>query len=138
MIMSNCRTISVLLAGVAIVMGAGRVFIAGMDGYLDKNFVTSTLFYNEKFDTNDYELNLERHKWNERYLNQIDKYIREHGGEGIHIITPTSHSSFHKKFQQLYKLKLMNRFEELKGILEKGRYFQGCMWCGQRRSKGSV
>jgi len=95
-IQTSCRTISVLLIGVAIVMGAGRVFIAGMDGYLNKNLITGNLFYEEKFEPSEYELNLERHHWNEKFLRQIDAYIKDHGGEGIHIITPTSHSAFYK------------------------------------------
>ena len=95
-IMCNCRTISVLLIGVAIVMGAERVFVAGMDGYLDKNRVSSALFYDEKFEPTEQELNVERHQWNERFLSQIDRYLRRDGGEGIHILTPTSHSAFYK------------------------------------------
>jgi len=95
-IMSNCRTISVLLIGVAICMGAKRVFVAGMDGYMDKKLVSRTLFYKEKFDATDYDLNMKRHHWNEHFLKQIDNYLQKNGGEGIHIITPTSHSSFYK------------------------------------------
>ncbi len=96
MIQSNCRTISVLLVGLAIVMGAKRIFIAGMDGYLHKSSVKSTLFYEEKVDPQDLELNIERHHWNERFLHQIDRYIQEKGQEGIHILTPTTHQSFYK------------------------------------------
>lgn len=90
----NCRTVSVLLIGVAIVMGGRRFFVAGMDGYLDKK--TGKLFYNEKFDPEEYELNVQRHQWNEYFLKQIDKYIQDRGNEGLHIITPTSHQSFYK------------------------------------------
>lgn len=95
-IMANCRTISVLLAGVAVVMGAKRIFLAGMDGYLHKDSVNGSLFYDEKFDPQEHQLNVERHNWNEKFLNQIDAYIRQMGGEGIHIITPTSHQTFYK------------------------------------------
>ncbi len=95
-IMSNCRTVSVLLIGVAICMGAKRIFVAGMDGYMDKKLAGKTLFYEEKFDTADYDLNMERHRWNEHFLKQMDDYLQKDGGEGIHIITPTSHSSFYK------------------------------------------
>ena len=97
-ITSNCRTISVLLAGVAVVMGAERVFIAGMDGYLNVND-TGSLFYREKFDTAEHELNVERHRWNEKFLHQIDGFIREQGGEGLHILTPTGHSAFYKSIE---------------------------------------
>lgn len=95
-IQSNCRTISVLLLGVAIVMGANRIFIAGMDGYLGKSYLKDTLFYNEKIEPAEEEFLVERHHWNERFLCQIDRYLQENGMEGIHIITPTCHQSFYK------------------------------------------
>lgn len=96
MIMANCRTISVLLMGIAIVMGANRIFVAGMDGYINNDGSDSTLFYNEKFDPVEHEINLDRHRWNEKFLVQIDNYIQSRAGEGIHILTPTGHSSFYK------------------------------------------
>ncbi|GFM35032.1 hypothetical protein [Desulfovibrio subterraneus] len=92
MISSNCRTISVLLAGVAVVMGARRIFIAGMDGYLNSD---TTLHYDERFDTHEHALNIERHRWNERFLHQIDAWLTRRQHEGLHIITPTGHSSFY-------------------------------------------
>lgn len=95
-IQSSCRTISVLLLGVAIVMGAKRIFIAGMDGYLNKDGIKNTLFYHEKFEPDDITLNMDRHHWNEKFLHQIDQYIQKQGHEGIHIITPTTHQAFYK------------------------------------------
>lgn len=92
----NCHSISVLLVGMSVVMGAKRIFIVGMDGFLNKKFVNSTLFYEEKFDVTEYDINLERHKWNEKFLDQVDEYVRKNGGEGIHILTPTSHTRFQK------------------------------------------
>ena len=95
-IMANCRTISVLLIAVSVVMGANRVFVAGMDGYLNKETINNKLFYEEKFDLKDHELNVERHRWNEKFLYQIDEFITDKTGEGVHIITPTTHSAFYK------------------------------------------
>lgn len=99
MVMANCRTISVLLIGVAISMGAQRVFVAGMDGYINNTNLGSTLFYDEKFDPLEHEINVGRHFWNETYLNQIDCYIQNAGGEGVHIITPTGHSTYYKSIE---------------------------------------
>ncbi len=99
MVMANCRTISVLLIGVAVAMGAKRVFIAGMDGYINNDNVGRTLFYDEMFDPHEHEINIDRHRWNERYLTQIDDYIQKNGGEGIHILTPTGHSAFYKSIE---------------------------------------
>ena len=95
-IQSNCRTVSVLLIGIALVMGAKRIFVAGMDGYINKNSVQGTLFYDEKFEPEDLELNIERHHWSDRFLHQIDRYIQERGQEGLHILTPTSYYAFYK------------------------------------------
>ena len=115
-ISTNCRTVSVLLVGVAVVMGANRVHVAGMDGYLQQEAVSSalsgengaggqapgvddeegTLFYEEKFDATASDLNVERHRWNDRFLRQIDEYLKKQGGEGVHILTPTSHEAFYK------------------------------------------
>ena len=95
-IQTNCRTISVLLLGVAIVMGAKQIFAAGMDGYLGKDSVLKGLFYDERMEPEEYQLIVERHHWNERFLFQIDQYVRNRELEGIHIITPTSHQRFYK------------------------------------------
>ena len=95
-IQTNCRTISVLLVGAAVVMGARRIFIAGMDGYLDKVSLSKSLFYDEALEPSEDDLLVKRHHWNERFLQQIDKYVRERNGEGIHIITPTSHHQYYK------------------------------------------
>ena len=94
-IQSNCRTISALLAGVAIAMGAKRVFIVGMDGYLDTDTGGGFHFYKED-ETTDRNIVLEKHGWNLRFLEQIDRYLVEKGKEGIHILTPTSYKRFHK------------------------------------------
>lgn len=95
-IQSNCRTISVLLIGIAIVMGARRIFIAGMDGYNILQEKTSTHFYNEKDETTDLEIVREKHDTNLKYLKEIDEYLVSKKREGIHIITPTNYKPFYK------------------------------------------
>lgn len=95
-IQCSCRTISVLLLGVAVVMGAKRIFAAGLDGYMCKDAIKKHLFYDEKFEPEDHALNLDRHRWNEKFMHQIDGWVRSRGAEGIHILTPTSHFSFYK------------------------------------------
>ncbi|MBT6051908.1 MAG: hypothetical protein HOG49_34325 [Candidatus Scalindua sp.] len=94
-ITTNCRTISVLLAGVAIAMGARRIFCVGMDGYIDQEN-SGFHFYSEKDEQEDKKMILERHFWNQRFLEQIDEYLIDLGKEGIHILTPTSYKSFYK------------------------------------------
>jgi hypothetical protein len=80
-------------------MGARRLFVAGMDGYLGKERVTKALFYDEKIEPTDHDLIVERHRWNEQFLVQIDEFVRDRGQEGIHILTPTSHQRFYKSIE---------------------------------------
>lgn len=96
---SNCRTIALLLAGVAVVMGGKRIFIVGLDGYMHISSNNNLHFYNENDEPQDKEILLDRHMGNLKYLTEIDQYIIEHGGEGIHILTPTDYSKFYKGFE---------------------------------------
>jgi 4-hydroxy 2-oxovalerate aldolase len=95
-IQSNCRTIAVLLMGVAIVMGAKRIFAVGMDGYTGTDSAGSFHFYDEKVEPEERELIVERHRHNQHFIEQIDEYLNGMGKEGVHIITPTSYRSFYK------------------------------------------
>jgi 4-hydroxy 2-oxovalerate aldolase len=97
-IMTNCRTISMLSIAVAIVMGAERIFIAGMDGYkqVDSFMKNSVHFYEESDEPEDFEMLMEKHNWNERLLKQIDNYLISNNKDGLCIVTPTSHKAFYK------------------------------------------
>lgn len=94
-ITTNCKTIAVLLLGVAIVMGAKRVFAVGMDGYLEIDTKSSLHFYPEKHEKEDKEKLIELHQWCQRFLEQIDQYLKDNEKEGIHILTPTSYKLFY-------------------------------------------
>lgn len=94
-VLTNCRTVSILLVAIAIIMGAKRIFLAGMDGYLDKDINGKFHFYNEE-EAPDNEMIREKHQWNLRYLQEIDEYLTASGQEGLHIITPTSYKKFYK------------------------------------------
>jgi 4-hydroxy 2-oxovalerate aldolase len=98
-ITTNCRTISVLLLGLAIVMGARRVFCTGMDGYKNKDSMRDLHFYNEEEEKTDRELIVEIHRWCGMFIGQIDRYLSDKGQEGVHILTPTSYKSFYKGFE---------------------------------------
>jgi len=95
-ISSSCRTISVLLVAVALVMGAKRVFIAGMDGYMGTPSEGVYHFYKEKNEAENIDDLRAKHNWNLKFLKQIDNYMIKHGGEGIHILTPTNYKEFYK------------------------------------------
>lgn len=95
-ISSNCRTVSVLLTGIALVMGGDRIFIAGMDGYMGTSKDGIHHFYNETNEAEKFEDLKEKHNWNLRYLKQINQYLENRGGEGLHILTPTNYKEFYK------------------------------------------
>jgi 4-hydroxy 2-oxovalerate aldolase len=97
-VMTNCRTISILSVAMAIVMGAERIFIAGMDGYkqVDNFMKKSVHFYEEPDETENFEMLMEKHNWNERLLKQIDNYLISNNKDGLCILTPTSHKAFYK------------------------------------------
>jgi len=95
-IQSNCRTISVLLMGIAIVMGAERIFAVGLDGYIGTDDRGGFHFYDEKVEPEERDLVIERHRFNQMFLEQIDAYLIHHGKEGIHILTPTGYKAFYK------------------------------------------
>ena len=90
---SNCRTVSILLIAVAIIMGAKRIFIAGMDGYKKEQGLISqwTHFYKESEETENIRMLIEKHDWNERLLYSINSFLTAHNRETLHIVTPTSH-----------------------------------------------
>ena len=95
-ITTNCRTVAVLLLGIAIIMGARRVFAVGMDGYMQNKSNENMHFYNEKDEKENREMILEMHCWCQHFLEQIDSYLTTRGKEGIHIITPTNYRLFYK------------------------------------------
>lgn len=95
-IQTNCRTIAILLMGVATVMGAKRVFGVGMDGYIGMDAKPSYHFYKEQDEKEDMEMIIERHRWCQKFIAQIDDYLHKKGQEGIHILTPTSYKLVYK------------------------------------------
>jgi len=98
-IQTNCGTVSVLLMGIAIVMGANRIFSAGLDGYINLASKENMLFYKEKDLPKDKEIFIEKHKTCEHFLNQINDYLIKNNKEGIHILSPTGYKKFYKDFK---------------------------------------
>lgn len=97
-VLAGCRTSSVLLIGVAIVMGAGRVYVAGLDGYRiladhdrpldpDSARFTPTRVWErrpEEYDRID--------AYQQRFLDEIQQYLSRQQREHFRIITPTTYS----------------------------------------------
>jgi len=80
-------------------MGARRIFVAGMDGYLGPGTEGKALYYNEKDEKTDKQMIIERHMWCQKFLEEIEAYLQKNGREGIHIITPTTYKAFYKSVE---------------------------------------
>lgn len=90
-IQTNCRTISVLLIGIAVVMGARRIFVAGMDGYLGPDIQTSLHYYREDDENLTSKMLKERHFSCQGILSGIDDWLTASGRERLCFLTPTSY-----------------------------------------------
>lgn len=115
-IMNNCRAVSVLSIAVAIVMGAKRIFIAGMDGYKDfETFITEGIHPHSKptesgaavikisARSGEYKEQMEWHNYIDRLLRQINEYLLTNDLNELIIITPTTHKSFYRNIDSFLK-----------------------------------
>ncbi len=96
-IQTNCATVSILLIAVAIVMGARKIYVAGLDGYklVDGNAIH---FYDEK----EIEKKIGSdsvHNICKRHLTDIHNYQLKHHMDPFVIITPTSYADFYVKME---------------------------------------
>jgi len=96
-IMTSCRTVSVLLIGVALVMGGERIFAAGLDGYgLLSSKGEEVHYYPGETDhgpdatrKDAYLMHIE--SMTSRFLNEISHYMTRRGLEPLRIVTPTAY-----------------------------------------------
>ncbi|MDQ7834264.1 MAG: aldolase catalytic domain-containing protein [Humidesulfovibrio sp.] len=100
-ISNDCYSVSMLLIAVAAVMGAGEVFVAGMDGYLHSDADGSFYFYEEKDDTASPEFNLTRQRWGTHTLALLDALLVGMGLSGVNIITPTDYERYYRGIKSL-------------------------------------
>lgn len=105
-IQASCRTAGVLLIGVAIVMGAERIFVAGMDGYnklIEEgkpiHHYDNDIFKNED-DNEDRQRLLKTELLNARFLTEISEYLKRLGRQPFSIITPTVHQAHFKSIEE--------------------------------------
>lgn len=100
-ISNDCFSVSMLLIGVAITMGDGDVFVAGMDGYVQTDQNGGFHFYTEDDDSVSPEYNLMRQQWGLRTLKLLDNHLKKNGRSGVNIVTPTSYDSYYRGIQSL-------------------------------------
>lgn len=117
-IQNDYKAISVLSIAVAIVMGAKRVFIAGMDGYKDLDtFLTKGLPVKNTGKTvgdpkplisdrsGTYPEQMEWHNYVEMTLRQINDYLISRDMNDLIIITPTTHKLYYESIENFLKPK---------------------------------
>lgn len=92
---TNCCTVSVLLLGVAIVMGGTEIYAVGMDGYIDTDDSGNFLYYGKESNDEQEEADiLKKHQWCAKHIGEINTYLKCRGHAGISILTPTSYKTW--------------------------------------------
>lgn len=105
-IQANCRTVSVLLVAVAIVMGAQQIFVAGLDGFphLDSaHEVDNAEFYFADTTVLKAERTrlLKTQQANARYLGEIQQFMLRHSMAPFSIVTPTVFDGHYSNIEEL-------------------------------------
>jgi len=88
-------TVSTLLIPLASVMGADKIYVAGMDGYKNIDH-KSVHFYKEKDETKDIQIELEKQRKSEKLLNEIQEHLEKSKLKRFKIITPTSYENHYE------------------------------------------
>jgi len=101
-IQTDCRSVVILGIGVAIIMGARRVFVAGLDGHLQNLAAGKQLnFYDQKFLPHENEDFFIAHQAIcQRVLNEIAEYLHNRGRPAFKILTPTVYEDHFKGVQE--------------------------------------
>ena len=94
-ILASGRTVSVLLIGVAAVMGFERILVAGLDGFsgvLEGNAVEGAM-YHAQTDVlkHEHEQYAEIDRYTRRFLAEIRDFLVRMGREPFAIVTPTAY-----------------------------------------------
>lgn len=107
-IQASCRTVGVLLIGVAIVMGAQRILVAGMDGY-KKLLEEGNPIHHYDIDsltddrcTTEEERLLSSERLNARFMDEIGEYLEAKGQQPFKIVTPTVYQDHYQPIESFF------------------------------------
>lgn len=92
--------VSIVAIGVAVLMGASEVFIAGLDGFRTGMDASSFHFYKETSQPEDRALLIERHRNVSTELERVTAYLARLNLE-FSLITPTSHHQYYRGIDKL-------------------------------------
>lgn len=92
--------VSIVAIGVAILMGANQVFVAGLDGFNPGMDAGSFHFYKETAQPEDQALLIERHRNVSTELERVTAYLGRQNIE-LSLITPTSHHQSYRGIDRL-------------------------------------
>jgi hypothetical protein len=98
-ILAGCRTVAVLLIAVAIVMGAERIYVAGLDGFrrlVEEGRADDLHFTPLTSAARSVDHARSVMAGNERFLDEIQAYLRAHGREPFSIVTPTAYERHYR------------------------------------------
>lgn len=93
-ILSGCRTVSVLLLGVAVVMGAAEILVAGLDGYAAGG---RPLYHAETRVLKEGDrIAAEVHAYTTRFLAEIQEHLARQARAPFAIVTPTAYAEHYR------------------------------------------
>jgi len=100
-IQASGRTVSVLLIGVAAVMGARRILVAGLDGFrgaTGRGGEDGESMYHAQTDVLKHEIAqyAEIDRYTRRFLGEIRDHLARAGREPFAIVTPTAYEEHHR------------------------------------------
>jgi 4-hydroxy 2-oxovalerate aldolase len=94
-IQASCRTVSVLLIGVAAVMGASEILVAGLDGFPEgergRAYHADTRVLKP-----DEQVQRQIQAYTTRFLGEIQAWLGEQGRAPFAIVTPTVYERHHR------------------------------------------
>lgn len=106
-VMAGFQSVSVVLIGIALVMGAHQIFVAGLDGY--SNVLSAdrkTHFYgieNQKDENRTDAEFISREKITYQYLDEISDYMANKGMSRLKIMTPTAYDNHYQPIEQIIR-----------------------------------
>jgi 4-hydroxy 2-oxovalerate aldolase len=95
--------VSIVAIGVATLMGASQVYVAGLDGFKPGMDAGSFHFYRETAQPEDTALLAERHRNVSTELERVSAYLKKQNLE-FSLITPTSHHQYYRGIERLLDL----------------------------------
>lgn len=108
-IQCSCKSVALLSIGISIVMGANKIFVAGVDGWLKLIDAKTQLHCNDslpKYSRQERKQYLNHYRTSQEYhirvLREISEYLNRHDRKMFSIVTPTEYQEYYLAQQLKY------------------------------------